>query len=113
MAEEPTPSDYIEGDISHLGMAAVQVHELFLELKRAGFTHKESLQLAGDVLAHAVVDPYDADDEEEDLDFVQYEITFTGPEEATEGEEPEPQEDDEAIEKVLPDEEEPGNISED
>jgi len=107
MAEEPTPENYIEGDISHLGIAAIQVHELFLELKNAGFSHKEALQLAGDVLAHAVVDPYDGEDSDyEDPDMgVVYEITFAPPEQ--------PDETDSEEEEVSADEEDSGNIEED
>jgi hypothetical protein len=106
---EPTPEEeYLEGDISHLAMAAIQVHELFLELKKAGFTHKEALRLAGDVLSHAVVDPYGQEnEEEEDLDVVYYEMTITAPEDlvSTESEKEEAE--------SLPEEEDPDTIEKD
>lgn len=106
MAEESIPNEYMEGDISQLGIAAIQVHELFLELKKAGFTHRESLQLAGDVLAHAVVDNYaDEDDDDEDMDIVHYEITM--PFENVQNPEAEP-----VLEETLPDDGESGTIEE-
>lgn len=111
MAEEPTPNEYIEGDISQLGIAAIQVHELFLELKRAGFTHREALELAGDVLSHAIVDRYSEEDiEEEDMDVVHYEITMPFEDLQESEEEPETES---VSEEILPNDGESDTIEED
>jgi hypothetical protein len=57
MAEQEKPQEEQEPviisvpEITHLASIAIQVHELFLELKKSGFRPDEALTLAGMVLS--------------------------------------------------------------
>lgn len=48
--------DKYEEDDSPLRGAVIQLHEMFEELKRAGFSRKEALSLVGKVLAASVTE---------------------------------------------------------
>lgn len=43
-------------DMSPLRLVAVQLHEMFTELKGAGFSRREALHLIGMMITHGMVD---------------------------------------------------------
>lgn len=45
----------LDGELSALKIAAIQVHEQFLELKEAGFSHQDAIQLIGYMLTSGVL----------------------------------------------------------
>lgn len=53
--EAPT---VLEGDLSFLSSLAVQMHETFSELKRAGFEHQDAIQITSIVLATYMTPAY-------------------------------------------------------
>jgi CO dehydrogenase/acetyl-CoA synthase alpha subunit len=61
MSEEPLENDSsnqnlsIEDDISQLSAVAIQINEVYSELKKAGFTPGEALNLAGMVLTNFIL----------------------------------------------------------
>lgn len=44
-----------DGDVTPLRDAAIQVHELYLELKKTGFSRSESMELISRVLAQSIM----------------------------------------------------------
>lgn len=42
---------------SHLAMVAIQLHEMFGELQRAGFTKSEAIEIIGFIAASGVMEP--------------------------------------------------------
>lgn len=65
---EPEQMPNYQGDISFLSGVAIQLHEVFLELKKAGFTHEDARHLTGMVLGGFVAPPYQDDMLEDELD---------------------------------------------
>lgn len=64
----------LDGDLSHLKSVAIQIHELYSELKGSGFSEDDALHLAGMVLSSGVIfkrqfNYAEMDDQGEDLDF--------------------------------------------
>jgi hypothetical protein len=59
MQEEPQPKStdngVLDGELSALRITALQVHEMFLELKAVGFKHADALQLIGIMLTSGVL----------------------------------------------------------
>ncbi len=58
MSEESKSSDesgVLDSELSALRITAVQIHEMFLELKAAGFIHKDAIQLIGIMLTSGVM----------------------------------------------------------
>ena len=58
MNEEPKSKDndgVLDGELSALKIAAIQVHEMFLELKAAGFAHQDAVQIIGTMLTSGVL----------------------------------------------------------
>jgi hypothetical protein len=67
--------------ITHLQSVAGQLHEMFLELQDAGFTHAEALQIVAVAVASGIMGPNDRyyedfdededgwDEEDDDLDI--------------------------------------------
>lgn len=81
MSEEPQSeskdSGILDGELSALRITALQVHEMFLELKSVGFKHADALQLIGIMLTSGVlfnpsttfgfsIDEFDPNDEEDE-----------------------------------------------
>lgn len=59
---DETPSEpavFLDGDISHLGAVSIQIHEMYLQLKKSGFTPSEALELSGAVLVAFAVPRYE------------------------------------------------------
>lgn len=64
-----------DGDITQLASTAIQFHELFLELKRAGFAHNDAVQIIAVIMSNSLSfdDGYNEDfdedyeDDEDDL----------------------------------------------
>jgi hypothetical protein len=78
MADEEKPEDSQEPvitpmpEITNLSAISIQIHELFLELRKSGFKRSEALTLAGMVLTNtATVERTDEfefyDDDDEDI----------------------------------------------
>lgn len=44
-----------DADISPLSVTAIQVHEIFTELKSSGFTHQDAIQIVGFMLSSGVM----------------------------------------------------------
>lgn len=81
MHEEPQPESiddgFLDSELSPLRITALQIHEMFLELKSVGFKHSDAIQLIGIMLTSGVmfnptstfgfsiddIDPNDEDDE--------------------------------------------------
>lgn len=71
MAEESEKDlPVLEGDLSFLSSLAVQMHETFAELKRAGFEHEDAIQITSIVLATYMAPAYYQEfDGDSDIDF--------------------------------------------
>lgn len=59
-AELPSaPEDFdtaeLEGGLSPLKITAIQIHEMFLALKEAGFRHQDAIQLIGVMLTSGIL----------------------------------------------------------
>ena len=58
MSEEPLENDLtkipLDGDISYLSSVAIQIHEVFLELKQSGFTNNEALTITGMIMSNFI-----------------------------------------------------------
>jgi hypothetical protein len=67
-APAPAPNITLDGDISHLATVAIQLHEMYLELKRAGFNAEESLNLTGMVLSTFITPEYNFIEDESEFD---------------------------------------------
>jgi hypothetical protein len=77
MADEEKPQEEQEPviismpEITHLASISIQIHELFLELKKSGFKRSEALTLAGMVLTNTATvertDEFEFYDDEEDI----------------------------------------------
>lgn len=70
------PNVYLDGDISHLGAISIQLHEMYLQLKRSGFTSSQAIELAGMVLVAFSTPSYeylDNDSEYYDTEEEEYE----------------------------------------
>jgi hypothetical protein len=72
----PEPSVFLDGDISRLGEVSIQIHEMYLQLKKSGFTSSEALELSGMVLvafstpSYQYIDDFEYDEENGNtLDF--------------------------------------------
>jgi hypothetical protein len=48
-----------ETGLSPLRQAAIQLHEMYTELKRAGFTRREALTLVGQLISRGIEDGLD------------------------------------------------------
>jgi hypothetical protein len=63
-----------EDPLSRLDMVAVELHEMFMSLQRAGFSHEDSLQIISFAVADGVMLPIyssqsvDYDENDEDYD---------------------------------------------
>lgn len=76
MSEESTPEDVpapapnitLDGDISHLATVAIQLHEMYLELKKSGFRPDEALNLTGMVLSTFITPEYNFVEDESEFD---------------------------------------------
>lgn len=44
-----------DGDISPLSVTAIQVHEIFTELKASGFSHQDAIQIVGFMLSSGIM----------------------------------------------------------
>jgi hypothetical protein len=55
-----------ELEMSPLRLAAFQLHEMYTELRNAGFTKSEALTLVGKIVANGVGDALDNQDRPED-----------------------------------------------
>ena len=59
MSEEPLENETapvsLEGDLSYLSGLAVQMNEVYIELKRSGFTPTEALNIVGMIMSNFVV----------------------------------------------------------
>lgn len=53
------PAVFLDGDISHLGAVSIQIHEMYLQLKKSGFTASEALELSGAVLVAFALPRYE------------------------------------------------------
>jgi hypothetical protein len=67
-APAPPPSVTLDGDISHLATIAIQLHEMYLELKKSGFKPKEALDLTGMVLTSFITPEYTFIEDESEFD---------------------------------------------
>jgi hypothetical protein len=77
MADEEKPEDSQEPvitpmpEITNLSAISIQIHELFLELKKSGFKKDEALTLAGMVLTSTATveraDEFEFYDDDEDI----------------------------------------------
>lgn len=65
--DEPleTPVDLPDPELSYLREVSIESHELFKELKRAGFSVKEALFVVGQMVVDALDSRYDDDYETE------------------------------------------------
>jgi hypothetical protein len=69
----PEPAVFLDGDISRLGEVSIQIHEMYLQLKKSGFTADEALELSGMVLvafstpSYSYVDDFEYDEEDGNL----------------------------------------------
>ena len=66
--EKEPPGD---SGISPLREAAIQMHEMYTELTRAGFTRKQAVSIVGHILATGVtegIQEYGGPDGQEDID---------------------------------------------
>lgn len=54
---------------SPLKMAAIQMHELYIEMKAAGFTRKEALYLVSQMISSAMHAAVESSDNDNDNDF--------------------------------------------
>jgi hypothetical protein len=72
-ATPPEPAVFLDGDISRLGEVSIQIHEMYLQLKKSGFTADEALELSGMVLvafstpSYSYVDDFEYDEEDGNL----------------------------------------------
>jgi hypothetical protein len=66
----PEPAIFLDGDISRLGEVSIQIHEMYIQLKKSGFTSSEALELSGMVLVafstprYEFIDDFEYNDEE-------------------------------------------------
>jgi hypothetical protein len=65
--QEPE-NEILDGDISPLNVSAIQLHEMFLALKSAGFRHDDAVQIVAVVLSSGGYVTYSDDFENDDLD---------------------------------------------
>jgi hypothetical protein len=65
MAEPDEKNTFLDGDITNLALVTIQLHEMFKELQKSGFTHAEALQLTGIVLSSGAMFNYEDFDEDE------------------------------------------------
>lgn len=54
-AEKELITAELEGGLSPLKITAIQIHEMFLALKEAGFRHQDAIQLLGLMLTSGVL----------------------------------------------------------
>jgi hypothetical protein len=52
--DTPNPSS-TDADISPLSVTAIQVHEIFTELKASGFKHQDAIQIVGFMLSSGIM----------------------------------------------------------
>jgi hypothetical protein len=52
---EETPNLVSDADISPLSVTAIQVHEIFNELKASGFAHQDAIQIVGFMLSSGIM----------------------------------------------------------
>jgi hypothetical protein len=64
----PVPNITLDGDISHLATVAIQLHEMYLELKKSGFNPEEALNLTGMVLSTFITPEYSFIEDESEFD---------------------------------------------
>jgi hypothetical protein len=52
---EEKPNLVSDADISPLSVTAIQVHEIFTELKSSGFSHQDAVQIVGFMLSSGIM----------------------------------------------------------
>jgi hypothetical protein len=52
--DTPNPAS-TDADISPLSVTAIQVHEIFTELKSSGFKHQDAIQIVGFMLSSGIM----------------------------------------------------------
>lgn len=57
-----------DGEMSPLREAAVQLHEMYLELKRAGFSRGEAMELVAKTLASGMANEMQSQEEQQNED---------------------------------------------
>jgi len=55
-----------DGEMTPLSEAATQLHEMYVELKRAGFSRSEAMELVARVLASGISDQVQQQQENDD-----------------------------------------------
>lgn len=55
MSDEPLEEGPVnlslDGDVSYLYSVAIQIHEIYLELKNAGFASKDAISIVGNIMS--------------------------------------------------------------
>ena len=71
MADEPNDDSLSDYTVSPLREAALQMHEMYRELTRAGFTRRQSVTIVSHILAVGIsegIEQYGTEDDEESMD---------------------------------------------